>query len=100
MSQGQRSRGSWSKVNWGKPGLKAMILAGGLTPTSSCIFDDHDRKAKILISTQKAQEAQSLYTEKAKCAKLKVTHSLKHLSCVGTSFCVESLHILIHGLLE
>ncbi len=29
MGQGQRSRGSRSKV---------MILAGGLTPTSSCIF--------------------------------------------------------------
>ncbi len=29
MGQGQRS----------KPGLKVMILAGGLTPTSSCIFD-------------------------------------------------------------
>ncbi len=38
MSQGQRSRGSRSKVKLGKPGLKAMILAGGLTPTSSCIF--------------------------------------------------------------
>ena len=38
MSQGQRSRGSRSKVKWGKPGLKAMMLADGLTPTSSCIF--------------------------------------------------------------
>ncbi len=38
MSQGQRSRGSRSKVKWVKPGLKVMILAGGLTSTSSCIF--------------------------------------------------------------
>ncbi len=39
MGQGQRSRGSRSKVKWVKPGLKVMILAGGLTPTSSCIFN-------------------------------------------------------------
>ncbi len=36
--QGQRSCGSKSKVKWVKPGLKVMILAGGLTSTSSCIF--------------------------------------------------------------
>ena len=38
MGQGRRSHGSRSKVRWVKPGLKVMILAGGLTPTSSCIF--------------------------------------------------------------
>ncbi len=27
------------KVKWVKPGLKVMILADGLTPTSSCIYD-------------------------------------------------------------
>ncbi len=32
------SNHSRSKVKWVKPGLKAMILADGLTPTSSCIF--------------------------------------------------------------
>ena len=36
--QGQRSRGSRSKVKWVKLGLKVMIMAGGLTSTSSCIF--------------------------------------------------------------
>ncbi len=38
MGQGQRSHGSRSKVRWVKTGLKVMILAGGLTPTSCCIF--------------------------------------------------------------
>ena len=38
MGQGQRSHGSGSKVTWVKPSLKVMILAGGLTSTSSCIF--------------------------------------------------------------
>ncbi len=38
MGQGQRSRWSRSTVKWVKPGLRVMILAGGLTPTSSCIF--------------------------------------------------------------
>ena len=36
---GQRSRASRSKVKWVKPCLKVMILAGGLTSTSSCIFN-------------------------------------------------------------
>ncbi len=38
MGQGQRSRGSRSKVKWVKNGLKVMILAGGLMSMSSCIF--------------------------------------------------------------
>ncbi len=29
---------TWVKIKWVKPSLKVMILAGGLTPTSSCIF--------------------------------------------------------------
>ncbi len=39
MGQRQRSCGSRSKVKLVKPRLKVMILAGGLTPTSSCIFE-------------------------------------------------------------
>ena len=35
MGLGQRSRGSRSKVKWVKLGLQVMILAGGLTSTSS-----------------------------------------------------------------
>ena len=38
MGQGQRSGGSRSKVKLVIPGLRVMILAGGLMPTSSCIF--------------------------------------------------------------
>ncbi len=38
MGQVQRSRGSRSKVKWVKYDLKVLILAGGLTSTSSCIF--------------------------------------------------------------
>ena len=38
MGQGQRSHGWRSKVTWVKPSLKVIILAGGLTSTSSCIF--------------------------------------------------------------
>ncbi len=38
MGQGQRSCWLRSKVTWAKPSLKVMILAGGLTSTSSCIF--------------------------------------------------------------
>ncbi len=34
----QRSHGSRSKVTWVKPSLKDMVLAGGLTSTSSCFF--------------------------------------------------------------
>ncbi len=38
MGQGQRSHGSMSKVAWIKPRLKVLILAGGLTSTSSCLI--------------------------------------------------------------
>ncbi len=38
MGQGQRSRGSMSRVKWVKPSLKFMILADGLTSTSSCFI--------------------------------------------------------------
>ena len=36
--QGQRSHGWRANVTWVKPSLKVIILAGGLTSTSSCIF--------------------------------------------------------------
>ena len=39
MGQGERSRGSRSKVKWIKPGLKVMMLAGGLTSMLSCFID-------------------------------------------------------------
>ncbi len=39
MGRGQRSHGSRSKVTWVNPSLKVIILAGGLTSTSSCIFN-------------------------------------------------------------
>ncbi len=38
MDLGQRSHGPRSKVTWVKTSLKFMIMAGGLTSTSSCIF--------------------------------------------------------------
>ncbi len=36
--KGQRSCGSRLKVTWVNPSLKIMILAGGLTSTSSCFM--------------------------------------------------------------
>ncbi len=38
MTLDVQGHGSGSKVGLVKPSLKVMILAGGLTPTSSCIF--------------------------------------------------------------
>ena len=38
VGQGQRSRGSRLNIKLVKPCLKVLILAGGLTSTSSCIF--------------------------------------------------------------
>ena len=38
MGQVQRSHGSRSNVTLVRPSLKVMILAGGLTSTSSCLF--------------------------------------------------------------
>ncbi len=49
MGQGQRSRGSRSKVEKVKPDLKVMILAGGLTPTSSCVFYWNVIKIRITV---------------------------------------------------
>ena len=43
-------QGSRSKVKWVKLGLKVMILAGGLTPTSSCIFLDFLRPHPQIIN--------------------------------------------------
>ena len=54
MGQGQMSRGSRSKVEWVKPSLRAMILAGGLMSTSSCIF-------KSFTSTWKSNMMPALY---------------------------------------
>ncbi len=38
MGQGQRSLGSRSNVTWVKVSPKVIILAGGLTSTSSCFI--------------------------------------------------------------
>ena len=44
--RGQRSYESGSKVTWVNPSLKVIILAGGLTSTSSCIFYNYAQIAK------------------------------------------------------
>ncbi len=38
MAQGQRSHGSRSKVPWARVSINVIILAGGLTSTSSCFI--------------------------------------------------------------
>ncbi len=49
MGQGQRSLGSRSKVTLVKVSLKVIILAGGLTSTSSCIFCNVQLETNFIV---------------------------------------------------